>query len=142
MLFRSRPSTTNYQTLPSGASNYGITNKKLFNLVTERKSQFLAVNQLDEQTIVPSEMLFASGSGLDPHISPKAALLQVDRIVKYRQLDSKEKQQLLQSISGLTQSPQYLILGEQRINVLILIPIRQPIFSQLIEKRVFSELDR
>ena len=118
--FSSRPSTTNYQTLPSGASNYGITNKKLFNLVTERKSQFLAVNQLDEQTIVPSEMLFASGSGLDPHISPKAALLQVDRIVKSRQFDYNQKQQLLQSISGLTQSPQYLILGEQRINVLLL----------------------
>jgi len=118
--FSSRPSTTNYQTLPSGASNYGITNKKLFNLVTERKSQFLAVNQLDEQTIVPSEMLFASGSGLDPHISPKAALLQVDRIVKSRQFDYNQKQLLLQSISELTQLPQFLILGDQRINVLLL----------------------
>ena len=118
--FSSRPSATNYQTLPSGASNYGITNKKLFNLVTERKSQFLAVNQLDEQTIVPSEMLFASGSGIDPHISPKAALLQVDRIVKSRQFDYNQKQLLLQSISELTQLPQFLILGDQRINVLLL----------------------
>jgi K+-transporting ATPase ATPase C chain len=118
--FSSRPSATNYQTLPSGGSNLGITNKKLQKLVTERKSQFLTVNQLDEQTDVPSEMLFASGSGLDPHISPKAALLQVERIVKSRQFDSNEKQLLLQSIAGLTQPPQYLILGEQRINVLML----------------------
>lgn len=118
--FSSRPSAANYQTLPSGASNFGITNRKLFDLVTERKSQFLAVNQLDENTEVPSEMLFASGSGLDPDISPKAALLQVERIVKFRHLDANGKQLLLQSIAGLTQPPQYLLLGEQRINVLLL----------------------
>ena len=65
-------------------------------------------------------MLFASASGLDPHISPKSAVLQVDRIVKIRQFDDSKKQLLLRSISELSQSPQYLILGEQRINVLLL----------------------
>ena len=65
-------------------------------------------------------MLLASASGLDPHISPKAALLQVDRIVKARNFDDSKKQQLLKSISELSEAPQFLILGENRINVLVL----------------------
>ena len=65
-------------------------------------------------------MVFASASGLDPHISPQAALLQVDRIVKIRQFDNTKKQRLLGSIAELSESPQYLLLGEQRINVLLL----------------------
>jgi len=65
-------------------------------------------------------MLLASASGLDPHISPKAALLQVDRIVKVRNLDDNQKQQLLKIISELSESPQFSFLGDERINVLAL----------------------
>ena len=116
--FSSRPSAVSYNPLPSGGSNYGLTNVKLKNLVTERKKQFIAFNQLDSLTEIPSEMLFASASGLDPHISPKAALLQVERIAKARNFDQKHKQSLLQSITYLTETPQFLCLGEERINVL------------------------
>jgi K+-transporting ATPase ATPase C chain len=73
--FSSRPSAILYNPLPSGGSNYSLTNSKLTVLVTERKKQFIAFNQLDNMTDIPSEMLFASASGLDPHISPKAALM-------------------------------------------------------------------
>src|SRR5665647_1040943 len=96
--FSSRPSAVSYNPLPSGGSNYGLTNLKLKYLVTERKHQFIAFNHLDSLTVIPSEMLFASASGLDPHISPKAALMQVERIVKVRNLENGQKQRLLQLI--------------------------------------------
>jgi len=118
--FMGRPSATSYNPLPSGGSNYGLTNDKLKNIVEERKQHFISFNQLDSLTEVPSEMLFASASGLDPHISPKAALLQVERIAKVRGFDSDQKQKLIQKVKELTDSPQFLVLGEERVNVLLL----------------------
>jgi K+-transporting ATPase ATPase C chain len=116
----SRPSVISYYPLPSGGSNYGLTNLKLKNLVAERKKQFTDFNQLDSLAAIPSEMLFASASGLDPHISQKAALLQVDRIAKTRNFNAIQKQNLVQSVKNHTETPQFLILGEERVNVLIL----------------------
>ena len=118
--FSSRPSAISYNPLPSGGSNYGLTNIKLKNMVIERNKQFIAFNQLNSRTTIPSEMLFASASGLDPHISTKAALLQVERIAKARHFDKNQKQNLIQSIKNLTESPQFLVLGEERVNVLVL----------------------
>jgi potassium-transporting ATPase KdpC subunit len=118
--FSSRPSAVSYNPLPSGGSNFGLANKKLKQQVEERKRHFRTFNSLDSLTAIPSEMLFASASGLDPHISKEAALLQVNRIVSARKLNAKQKQQIEQYITDLTESPQYLFLGEQRINVLLL----------------------
>jgi K+-transporting ATPase ATPase C chain len=118
--FSSRPSAISYKPLPSGGSNFSLTSTQLKNLVNERKHKFIFFNQLDSLTNVPSEMLFASASGLDPHISPESALLQTDRIAKIRHLNSNQKDLLLNSIKNLTEAPQFLILGESRINVLIL----------------------
>jgi K+-transporting ATPase ATPase C chain len=118
--FTSRPSAISYNPLPSGGSNYGLTNVKLKNLVTDRKKQFIVFNKLDSLIVIPAEMLFASASGLDPHISQKAALLQVDRIVKARNFNTIQKQNLVQSIKNLTEPSQFLILGQERVNVLIL----------------------
>lgn len=120
VFFASRPSVISYNPLPSGGSNFGLTNAKLKNLVNERKSQFIAFNNLDSLTYIPSEMLFASASGLDPHISPEAALLQVNRVARARHFDNSQKKRLLQSIKDLTEMPQFFCLGEDRINVLIL----------------------
>lgn len=118
--FMSRPSSVSYNPLPSGGSNYSLTNKKLKILVKERKQQFIAFNQLDSITPIPSEMLFASASGLDPHISQKAALLQVNRIAKARNLTPVQKQRLTRCIQECTEEPQLLVFGEKRVNVLIL----------------------
>jgi K+-transporting ATPase ATPase C chain len=118
--FTSRPSAISYKPLPSGGSNYGLTNTKLVNLVAERRKQFVADNQIDSMSLVPSEMLFASASGLDPHISQSSALMQVDRIVKTRTLNTIQKQNLIQTIENLTEPPQYFILGQERVNVLVL----------------------
>ncbi|MDD2303810.1 MAG: potassium-transporting ATPase subunit KdpC [Prolixibacteraceae bacterium] len=116
--FSSRPSATDYNPLPSGGSNLGLTSEKLKQQVDERKLQFVKVNQLDENEPIPSEMLFASASGLDPHISPDAAIIQVGRIENARNFNSTQKQQLFQAINRLTEEPQFLFLGEARINVL------------------------
>lgn len=118
--FSSRPSIISYNALPSGGSNYAITSEKLRRLVVKRKNQFIAFNQLDTLSEVPAEMLFASASGLDPHISPKAALMQVDRISEARNFNSEQKLRLEQLINIRTERPQFLFLGEERINVLLL----------------------
>lgn len=118
--FSSRPSTISYNPLPSGGSNYGLTNHKLKDAVNERKLYFILQNQLNSLTEIPSEMLFASASGLDPHISPKAALLQVDRIAAARNFSAAQKSRLIDNIEKLTEKPQFSIFGEERINVLML----------------------
>lgn len=116
--FSSRPSAISYNPLPSGGSNYGVTNTKLRGLVIERKNKFIEFNELDSNNAVPSEMLFASASGLDPHISPEAALMQVNRITKARNLNNVQKRSLISLVNSLVEDPQFRLLGESRINVL------------------------
>jgi K+-transporting ATPase ATPase C chain len=118
--FSSRPSAVSYNPLPSGGSNYGLTNVKLKNLVAERRRNFNTFNLLDSLAEIPSEMLFASASGLDPHISPQAAILQVDRIAKARNFSAIQKQKLVDCVNDVTELPQFLLFGESRINVLML----------------------
>jgi K+-transporting ATPase ATPase C chain len=116
--FTSRPSAVSYNPLPSGGSNFGITSEKLKQQVLERKQKFIEFNGLDNNSEIPSEMLFASASGLDPHISLQSALLQSDRISKARNFESAQKQKLLEIITANTEAPQFLIFGKQRVNVL------------------------
>jgi K+-transporting ATPase ATPase C chain len=118
--FSSRPSAVSYNPMPSGGSNFGLTNEKLQAQVAERKKQFITSNHLDSLASIPSEMLFASASGLDPHISPEAALLQADRIANARNFDTVKKQKLIQYIKDLTEAPQFFFLGKSRVNVFLL----------------------
>ena len=118
--FWSRPSAIDYNPIPSGASNLGPTSDKLQKQVAERRKLFAINNSVSDTTAIPKEMIFASASGLDPHISQKAALLQVDRVAKARNFNTIQKQNLIQSVKSLTETPQFLILGEERVNVLIL----------------------
>jgi potassium-transporting ATPase KdpC subunit len=116
--FWSRPSAIGYNPVPSGASNWGPVSDTLRKLVAYRQNFFANSNSITDKLSIPKEMLFASGSGLDPHISPESALMQVDRIVKARHLDNTEKEKLIVKIKNLTEAPQFLLLGEERINVL------------------------
>jgi len=118
--FSSRPSAIAYNPLPSGASNLGLTSAKLKHSVDSLTKHFIAFNQLDNNATVPSEMVFASASGLDPHISPQAAMLQVNRIAKARNFNETQKQELIQCVKAHTEEPQFLILGQERVNVLLL----------------------
>jgi potassium-transporting ATPase KdpC subunit len=117
--FRSRPSAVSYQTLPSGGSNLSWSDKKLTDLVTERKAAFLRENMLNDTTTIPVEMLFASASGLDPHISPRAAFLQVERIAQARGFSEDQKQKLITLVTKMTEKTQYSLFGEERINVFL-----------------------
>jgi K+-transporting ATPase ATPase C chain len=118
--FWSRPSAIGYNPIPSGASNYGPTSDTLKKLVNARRINFAAANSVPDGTEVPKEMVFASGSGLDPHISPESAILQVDRVVKARHFNDNQKEEILKAIKELTKTPQLIGLGEPRINVFIL----------------------
>lgn len=116
--FSSRPSSIDYNPMPSGGSNLSVTSKELQLRVKRNTAAFDSINQLSPSQIVPSEMIYASGSGLDPHISPEAALLQVNRICKARHLPALAEKQIKNLISQSTENRQLGFLGEKRINVL------------------------
>lgn len=114
--FRPRPSATPdkpYNGLFSGGSNLGPSNPLLKKAVADRAARLRAENP-SELGPVPVDMVTASASGLDPHISPAAALFQTGRVAKERGLPRDEVEKLvLNSIEGRTLG----ILGEPRVNV-------------------------
>jgi potassium-transporting ATPase KdpC subunit len=115
--FWSRPSAIDYNPISSGASNFGPTSDKLKKQVEERRKLFATNNSLSDTSTIPKEMLFASASGLDPHISPEAAFLQLNRVAMARNLNETQKQKVEQLIKSKTEEPQYFLFGEPRINV-------------------------
>jgi K+-transporting ATPase ATPase C chain len=116
--FWSRPSAIDYNPIPSGASNLGPISNTLKKMVSVRRGRFAKMNSFIDTLNIPKEMIFASASGLDPHISKEGALLQVDRICRARKFNIYQKGKLIDMINDLTEPPQYLFLGEERINVL------------------------
>ncbi|TAE30900.1 MAG: potassium-transporting ATPase subunit KdpC [Candidatus Kapaibacterium sp.] len=115
--FQARPSACDYGTVASGASNKGPTSAALQTVVQERRSAFRTSNSLASRQEVPSEMAFASGSGLDPHISPEAARMQVARVAKARSFDEKRAQDLKNLVERSVEQPQFGIFGNARVNV-------------------------
>jgi K+-transporting ATPase ATPase C chain len=118
--FWSRPSAIDYNPLPSRGSNLGPTSDSLRKLVIDRKRDFIGKNHLPQETAVPTEMLFASGSGIDPHISSEAAIMQVERVALARNFTNQAKANLVRLVEQSIEKPQFGILGEQRVNVLML----------------------
>jgi len=115
--FWSRPSAIDYNPVPSGASNLGPTSKKLFSQANDRRNDFIKGNNLQYTSSIPGEMLFASASGLDPHTSLDAVLLQVKRIAAVRHFNNSQEKKLNDLIRQNTEKRQYRILGEERINI-------------------------
>lgn len=115
--FSSRPSAVDYNPNPSSGSNLGPTSKKLQEQVMERRHRFVVQNGITDTLSIPSEMLTASASGLDPHISPGAAFMQTDRIARSRGFTDAEKVRLIHLVARLSEKPQFLFLGEPRVNV-------------------------
>jgi K+-transporting ATPase ATPase C chain len=118
--FWSRPSAIGYNPIPSGASNYGPTSDTLKKQVNARRVSFASKNSITDINSIPKEMIFASGSGLDPHISPEAAIMQLTRVSAARKLNETQKQKVEQLINSLTEEAQFSVFGERRINVLLL----------------------
>ena len=120
--FWPRPSAgddgTNYATVASSASNLGPTSSNLVLTVAARIAAFQSANGLATNDPVPADMAFASGSGLDPHISPSAARLQINRVASARKLSAAQKQQLTALVDQSIEMPQLGFLGDPRVNVL------------------------
>jgi potassium-transporting ATPase KdpC subunit len=113
--FWPRPSAGGYATVPSGASNLGPTSQALQSNVTANATAFRTGNKLAADAPVPADMVFTSASGLDPHISPEAARLQVGRVAAARSLGVDQVKALVEKF---VESPQWGIFGEARVNVL------------------------
>lgn len=110
--FWPRPSAVDYTT---GASNASVTNASFRAKVEERKK--ILLEKHPDQKQVPSDLLFASGSGLDPHISPDSARFQINRVAKSRRLTEG---QILHLKDIVERSIEKGYIGENRINVLLL----------------------
>ena len=113
--FWPRPSAGSYATVPSGASNLGPTSQALQSNVTANATAFRTGNKLAADAPVPADMVFTSASGLDPHISPESARLQVARVAATRGIAEEQVGAL---VENFVEPPQWGILGEARVNVL------------------------
>ncbi|MBW4960253.1 potassium-transporting ATPase subunit C, partial [Klebsiella pneumoniae] len=107
-----RPSVADYHADASSGSNKGPSNPEYLAVVKARLDTFLRQNPGMQAADVPVELLTASGSGLDPHLSPAGALVQVPRVARARQLSVARVEALVQ------QALEPGTLGPDHINVL------------------------
>ena len=113
--FHSRPSAAGpagYDPMASGGSNLGPTNKALIDRVAGSVQSLSAENT---GAPIPVDLATASGSGLDPHISPASAEFQVPRVARERRMKEEEVRTL---VAKHTEQRQFRFLGEPRVNVL------------------------
>ena len=113
--FWSRPSAANYAADASSGSNKGPTNPDYLKDVRARIDTFLKHNPEVKRADIPAELVTASGSGLDPDLSPAGAEVQVPRIAKIRNIRPARLDQL---IDENTEKPLFGIFGPPKINVL------------------------
>ncbi len=115
--FQPRPSAAGngYDPTATGATNLGPSNQKLIDAVAQRVQDYRTFNHLDAGVTVPVDAVTASGSGLDPHISPANANLQAQRVADARGLPIDEVRSL---IAKHTTDRQWGFLGEKVVNVL------------------------
>lgn len=112
--FRSRPSAAGYNAASAGGSNYGPSNPDQLKAVQERTDAIVKEDGVQANQI-PSEMVTASGAGMDPHIPPAAAELQAARVASSRKIDVARVREL---IAAHTEPPTWGFLGRARVNVL------------------------
>ena len=94
--FWGRPSAVDYNAASTGGSNKGPTNPAYLQAVNNRINYFLQNNPDVKRNEIPADLVTASGSGIDPHISPQAAYIQILRIAKARNIDKNLLNKLVQ----------------------------------------------
>ncbi len=117
--FHGRPSALEkpYDAGNSGGSNSGPSNAKFLDLVGKRVLKVREENRIPRDVPVPADLVLASASGLDPHITPQAAMVQISRVARARRLTEEELQGLVERHI----EPSLLrFMGEDRVNVLLL----------------------
>lgn len=118
--FWPRPSANSYGCSPSGlvassGSNLGPTSAQLRANVVSNARALRSAHHLSDTADVPADLVFASASGLDPHISPEAARFQVGRVAAARGIPAQSVEAL---VERSIEPPQWGFLGEARVNVL------------------------
>lgn len=113
--FHPRPSAAGYDAAASSGSNLGPTNPELLHTVADRVADYRTLNDVPEGVRVPVDAVTASGSGLDPHISPANAALQAPRVAAARGLDVEV---VLELVDEHTARRPLGILGDDAVNVL------------------------
>ena len=115
--FHPRPSAagTGYDGTSSGGTNFGPSNRKLIEGVRQSAEAYRKSNGLPPDAIVPIDAATGSGSGLDPHISPTNAELQIAPVARARGLDDASVRRL---VADHTEGPQWGFLGSPRVSVL------------------------
>lgn len=111
--FWGRPSAVDYNAAGSGGSNKGASNAEYLTLVQKRIDTFLVVHPYLKKSEIPADMVTASGSGLDPNISPQGALIQVKRVADARKLSEEKVKQLVEKMSNKPK-----VMGTETVNVL------------------------
>ena len=120
--FWPRPSACSYGTGATGinassGSNLGPTSSTLQNNVSNNLVSIRTGNNLATNADVPADLVYASASGLDPHISPESAQLQIARVAAARGMSPDKVREL---VDKFTEGPQWGFLGQSRVNVLML----------------------
>jgi K+-transporting ATPase ATPase C chain len=111
--FEARPSGVDYNAASTGGTNYGPSNPDHLKAVKERLDALTAKERTAAR--VPSEMVTASGAGLDPHVPPAAAELQAARVAAARGVPLDRVRELIRQH---TEAPTFGFLGKERVNVL------------------------
>ena len=113
--FSGRPSANEYNAADSAGTNYGAINNDLKKQVEERAAAVRAKYGLLPTEKVPSDMVTNDAAGFDPHLSPEAIRMQVDRVAQARNMD---KSVVLKLVEQNTEYPSFGFIGEARVNVL------------------------
>ncbi len=113
--FWSRPSAVDYNAAGSAGSNKGQSNPDYLKLVQERIDSFLVHNPGIKKEEIPSELVTASGSGLDPDLSTYGAKVQAKRIATVRKIDEAT---IISLIDKQTEKPLFGFMGPAKVNVL------------------------
>lgn len=115
--FHGRPSAINNQPLPSGGTNRTVASVAFRKDVATRRDSLAMMNDA-ARTDVPSDLVMTSASGIDPHISPEAARLQVARVMNARGMGPSRRVDVERLIVASTDRPFLGVFGTERVNVL------------------------